>query len=1137
MNTYGMVIAGMITLVLSAQSATFTWDGGGGDNNWTTAVNWNGDVAPAGDGSSVLAFTGETRPTPANTFAADTVFAGINLLNDRSSGKTAAFTLSGNRIVLGGNIVSTSASSSLTDTVSLPLVLNGSRTLTANSNHHLTLTGIIGETGGSYGLTKTGSGYLTLNGANTYTGPTVLSGGFVYFNSIKNVGAGASSFGAPVTVENGTITSGARLLYTGGSTATDRDFVLTSGIQFDVSSGTSTLTLNGPITSTATSGTFLFRGVGTFVVNGLIDIGAIGVGRTDTGTVYLNNPDNAFTGPLGISDGTISTADIADSGTPCSIGRGSSITFGQTRYETTGRLQFTGASGGSCNRALTVNSQYGIYGGIIENTVPGQTLTLGGNVTVATDNQYSPGGVLNAPLTLTGAGNGVLSGVLETRLRVIKTGAGTWTLSGANAYTGTTTVSSGTLLVDGSTAAASVVSVAAGGTLGGTGTVSGVVSLAAGGMLAPGNAGIGTLTLADTGAAALTLNGNTLAFRLSDTAGLADQLSVAGTLVLNGANTVSLSCPLAGAPAGVYTLLTYSATSGTGTLALDRTYPNATLNVGATSVTLIVSGTGTFDSLVWLGDGIDNAWDTVTANWSAGTYGDNMAVIFDDSGSADPAVTITPAAVSPFSVTVDASAKAYTLGGVGIAGSGGLTKSGTATLTLGGNNTYTGPTTVNAGSLALNGSMDGSSITVATSASFAQSAGSVIAGPTVSLTLHGNSTLAGANTYGGETIVGIGGTPNKSVTVNNVAALGSTAGGTTVLGGDGYSLNRLYLGNGIAITNEPLTLKGDSGRAGLAYNQTGGNGTWAGDIACIGAAYFECTTVGGTLILGVDDTTLITNAASCSLSMRGSGNIELNSRVAVGTGNSLLRNDPGTILINSTNNVWGGTGLAEGTIRLGVSQAMPQTTTLTIGKGDKKALCAFDLNGYNQTLAGLADIHYSGTGDTTGTQRILSATPATLIISNNSARTFGLAGSAIEGVVTLVKLGSGTLTLTGVNSYSGATVVINGTLAVAAGGTLGANTLQIAVEGTGTLALSTSDALSDQAVVSMPAFGVASAKIQLAAGVEETVGWLLYGDKFKSVGTYGATGSGAEHIDDTHFSGSGRLRVVNSKSGLIMSLR
>ena len=184
MNAHGLIFAGMASLVLAAQGATFTWDGGGGDNNWTTAANWSGDVAPASDGSSVLAFTGETRPTPANTFAADTVFAGINLLNDRSSGKTAAFTLSGNRIVLGGNIVSTSASSSLTDTVSLPLVLNGSRTLTANSNHHLTLTGIIGEIGGAQGLTKTGGGNLTLNGANTYSGQTTVNSGIVYFNSI-----------------------------------------------------------------------------------------------------------------------------------------------------------------------------------------------------------------------------------------------------------------------------------------------------------------------------------------------------------------------------------------------------------------------------------------------------------------------------------------------------------------------------------------------------------------------------------------------------------------------------------------------------------------------------------------------------------------------------------------------------------------------------------------------------------------------------------------------------------------------------------------------------------------------------------------------------------------------------------------
>jgi len=1041
-----------MVLVLSAQGATFTWDGGGSDNNWITAANWSDDVVPASDGSAILAFSGTSRTTSTNTFPADTVFAGINLANNNSSGKTAGFNLYGNRIVLGGNMTATAltANGTLTDTLRMPIVLNGTRTITTSQSgsgdtlraHHITIYSVISETGGAWGLTKAGSGNLTLNGANTYTGPTTLNSGFVYFNSIKNVGDGASALGAPTTAENAKITSGARLIYTGGSTTTDREFLLTAGIQFDVQPEASTLTLNGTVTSTGTAtGTLLFRGNGSFVVNGLLDVGVLGVGRTDKGTVYLKNPNNAFSGPLIISDGTISIADIADSGVPCSIGTGSTITFGQTRYATTGKLQFTGANGGSCNRALTVNSQYGIYGGMIENTVAGQTLALGGDVKVATDSSYAPGGVINAPLTLTGVGNGILSGVLETRLRVIKTGSGTWTLSGANVYTGTTTVTTGTLLVDGSLAAASEVSVAAGGTLGGTGTVAGVVNLAPGGTLAPGNAEMGTLTLANTGAEALTLNGSRLAFRLSDTVGVADQLNVAGTIVLNGSNTLSLSCPPAGAPAGVYTLLTGSAITGDGTLELDRVYPNATLNVSETSVTLTVSGAGIFDSLIWQGDGIGNVWDTETANWALGTYSDNMAVLFDDSGSADPAVTITPVAVSPYSITVNASTKAYTFDGVGIAGSGGLTKSGSAKLTLGGNNTYTGPTLVNAGSLTLNGSLDGSSITVATDASFSQSADSVISGPAVSLTLHGNSTLAGVNTYGGETIVGIHGTPNKSVTVNNVFALGSTEGGTTVLGGDGSTLNRLYLGKDIAITNEWLTLNGNGGRrSGLTYKETSGRGTWAGNIAGISAAYFECTGVGGTLVLGVDDTNYITNAAACSLSMRGSGVIELNSRVAVGTGNSLHRNDPGILLINSTNNVWGSTGFSEGTILLGVSEAMPQTTTLTIGKADKKALCVFDLNGHTQTISGLADVHYSGPNDSSGTQRILSATPATLIISNNSARTFGLAGSTIEGAVTLVKIGTAALTLTCTNSYSGATIVSNGTLAVSSGGKLGAPT-------------------------------------------------------------------------------------------------
>ena len=133
------------------------------------------------------------------------------------------------------------------------------------------------------------------------------------------------------------------------------------------------------------------------------------------------------------------------------------------------------------------------------------------------------------------------------------------------------------------------------------------------------------------------------------------------------------------APNGTYTVITFDSKSGSGTLTADAAHSNVLVTVGSTNVTLTIVNTTT---VTWQGDGIANVWDDTTENWSSGTYSDSDSVIFDDTGSADPAINITPDAVEPFSVTVDSDTKDYVIGGAAITGPGGLTKTGESELTL-----------------------------------------------------------------------------------------------------------------------------------------------------------------------------------------------------------------------------------------------------------------------------------------------------------------------------------------------------------------------------------------------------------------------------------------------------------------------
>jgi autotransporter-associated beta strand protein len=132
---------------------------------------------------------------------------------------------------------------------------------------------------------------------------------------------------------------------------------------------------------------------------------------------------------------------------------------------------------------------------------------------------------------------------------LVKLGAGTLTLSGANTYTGGTLVSNGTLLIAGNNGP-SAISINSAGTLAGTGSVGGTVSVNSGGTLAPGP-GAGTLTINNN----LVLNpGALLNFELGT---VSDQVVVTGNLTLGGTLNVT---NVAGFGTNTYLLITYSGT-------------------------------------------------------------------------------------------------------------------------------------------------------------------------------------------------------------------------------------------------------------------------------------------------------------------------------------------------------------------------------------------------------------------------------------------------------------------------------------------------------------------------------------------------------------------------------------------------
>jgi fibronectin-binding autotransporter adhesin len=157
----------------------------------------------------------------------------------------------------------------------------------------------------------------------------------------------------------------------------------------------------------------------------------------------------------------------------------------------------------------------------------------------------------------------------------------------------------------------------------------------------------------------------------------------------------------------------------------------------------------------------------------------------------------------------------------------------------------------------------------------------------------------------------------------------------------------------------------------------------------------------------------------------------------------------GTTILTGTNTYSGGTIITVGTLEAGSASALSQNSEFTVNS-------ILDLHGFNSTIASL-----SGTGAVLNN----GATAAALAVGNNNASTT-FSGVLQDGTsaLQLTKSGTGTLTLTGANTYSGGTTISAGTLQIGNGGTTGSITGN--VTDNGTLAFDRSDSVTFGEVIS-----------------------------------------------------------------------
>ena len=297
------------------------------------------------------------------------------------------------------------------------------------------------------------------------------------------------------------------------------------------------------------------------------------------------------------------------------------------------------------------------------------------------------------------------------------------------------------------------------------------------------------------------------------------------------------------------------------------------------------------------------------------------------------------------------------------------------------------------------------------------------------------------------------GTPvSGAISVGNISGSGSA--NITISSAQGSATNiaqRLNIATTSASITVPIniTSAGGSGNGTVAAIVATATGTSLSSTASITNNTEVKTVIGATSGFDITANGVISGSADLMFAAGASGGA-------------------GTVTLNAANTYTGATifnAANSGVIRLGITNALPTGTNVTMANSSSNG-GIFDLNGFNQTIGSLT----SGVGG--GSIRNNGATDATLTISGStSPPAFGLViADGTTNKTLLTRAGTGTLTLSGANTYTGATTINAGTLSIssiangAANSGIGASTNAAAnlVLGGGTLQYTGATASTDR---------------------------------------------------------------------------